>query len=57
LMRWRVRSIWWDDVIKFDESLSSDLMRWRFHSSSLMNRFRQIWWVAHNEFDEMLRQS
>jgi hypothetical protein len=57
LMRWRVRSIWWDDVIKFDESFSSDLMKWRFHSSSLMNRFRQIWWIVFFKFDEMFRQA
>ncbi len=58
LMRWRVHSTWWDDVffVKLNESLSSDLMRWRFHLSSLMNRFRQIRWIAHNDFDEMFRQ-
>jgi hypothetical protein len=57
LMRWRVRSTWWNDVIKFDKSLSSNLMKWRFHLSSLMNRFRQVWWVILLKFDEMLRQA
>jgi hypothetical protein len=32
--------IWWDDVIKFDESLSSNLMKWRFHSLNL-----KFWYI------------
>ncbi len=39
--------IWWKIVyIKLHESLSSNLM----------NRFRQVWWIAFVEFDESLHQ-
>jgi integrase len=34
----------------------SSLMRWRFSLSSLMSRFRQVWWVVFVKFHEISQQ-